>query len=136
MDRKVMPPIEFEDLKRAVDDLATIPYFPAESRASVMDFLAKICPHYEALRWLVDTALNRVTKWPALAEIRGLLCTKYDARDGIDAPCNLPGYSAEEAMNRHLEKHEQLKAGSWEADRLTQLGLGAGKQLKRLEGGK
>lgn len=123
----VMPKIEMSDLNRACDDLATIPYFPNESRGSVIEYLAKICPHYEALRWLVETAMNRITKWPGLAEIRGLLCTRYDARDGIDAPCNLPGYTAAEMEAQHFEKHGQLKAGSWEKDALV--------GLKRIGGG-
>jgi hypothetical protein len=118
-----MNEITLEDLETAVDDLSTIPFFPNESRAAVQTFLAKICPHREAVAWLAAEATNRVRTWPGLAEIRGLLCTKFDAADGIDGYCTLPGYTAAEMEAKHLEHHEQFKVGGWEAEPLRQLGL-------------
>jgi hypothetical protein len=133
---RAMSSIRIDDLNAAVDDLATIPFFPNESRASVMNFLAKICPHRKALVWLAAEATNRVRTWPGLAEIRGLLCTKYDAADGIDGYCALPGYTPGEMEAKHFEQHEQIKAGSWEADRLRHLGVGSGRELREIEDGK
>ena len=123
-----------QDLEAACDDLAMMPFFPADARAAVMLFLAKICPHREALRWLVAQLINRVGKWPGPAEIRGLLCTKYDAADGIDGYCSLPGFTPAEMEAQHFERHEQLKAGSWEAERLNQLQLGSGVRIKQIPG--
>lgn len=116
-----------KDLERAVDDLAMLPFFPNDSRASVMHLLAKMCPSKTALTWLVAETVNRVAKWPGPAELRGLLCMRFDAADGIDGYCSLPGYTPAEMEARHYEKHEQLKAGSWEQDALV--------GLKRIGGG-
>lgn len=103
-----------KDLDRAVNDLSMMPFFPVEARAAIMAFLARICPHKRALTWLVAECVNHVPQWPGPAELRGLLCTRFDAADGIDAYCNLPGYTAAEMESRHIEKHEQLKASGWE----------------------
>jgi hypothetical protein len=91
------------DLERACDDLATIPYFPVESRTSVMTGLREMCPHRTALRWLTAEAKNHVNKWPGIAELRGLLCTRYDPADGIDHWCSLPGYTATDAEAKHCQ---------------------------------
>jgi hypothetical protein len=101
-----------KDLLDAVDDLSTLPYFPADSRGSVLTFLRKACPNRTALRWLVSEAINHLDRWPGLAGLRGILCTRYDAADGIDQYCNLPGYRAEDAEAKHYEKHSQLKVES------------------------
>jgi len=100
-----------EALESACDDLGMLEYFPKEARVSVKLLLAKICPHTEALHWLTNTLVNHIGKWPGPAEVRGLLCTRYDAADGIDQWCSLPGFTAEENYQRHLEQHKQLKAG-------------------------
>jgi hypothetical protein len=126
--------ISTQDLEDAVNDLSMMPYFPTESRAAVMSFLLRICPHRTALQWLVSEAVNRVPKWPGPAELRGLLCTRYDAADGVDGYCSLPGYSAAEMEAKAIERHEQLKAGGWEAERLAQ--LAAGKEPLRIGSGK
>lgn len=112
-----------------------MPFFPNDARSSVMHFLLKICPSKEALDWLVAEAVNHVTRWPGLAELRGLLCTRYEPADGIDGYTSLPGYSAADMEARYIERHEQLKSGGWEAARLEQLDPGKIGQMKRLTSG-
>ena len=75
------------DLERACDDLTMLEFFPRESRASVMRLLRVICPHRRALKWLVAELVNQVNKWPGPAEVRGLLCTRFDPADGVDRWC-------------------------------------------------
>jgi hypothetical protein len=96
------------DIERACDDLGMLEFFPRESRLAAMAFLRTICPHRRALKWLVAELMNHVGKWPGPAEVRGLLCTRFDAADGIDQWCSLPGYTAEEQEAKHLERHKQL----------------------------
>ncbi|MGA8594465.1 MAG: hypothetical protein WB676_06945, partial [Bryobacteraceae bacterium] len=48
--------------------------------------------------------------WPGLAELRGILCSRYDPADGIDQWSTLPGYRADDAEMKHLEAHERLQA--------------------------
>lgn len=127
-----MPDISKEDLERACDDLAMLPFFPVEARASVMHLLAKICPSKKALVWVVAEASNHWQKWHGSAELRGLLCTRFDAADGVEGHCSVPGYTAADAEARYLAQHEQLKAGGWEAERLEQLAPGVMGQLRRI----
>ena len=100
------------DLERAVGDFAMLRFWTAEMRAPVMELLQRMCPHKEALTWLVDTVVNRLGEWPGSAELRGLLCTRYDAADGIDQWCSLPGFTAAEAEAKCLDKHLAVKGGS------------------------
>lgn len=98
------------DLEVACDDLATIPYFPRESRASIIVQLQRMCPHLRALEWLVQTATAHCKQWPGLSDLRGLLCSRFDAADGIDEPtCSIPGFTVEENEARYLVRHEELK---------------------------
>jgi hypothetical protein len=54
-----------------------------------------------------------------MAELRGLLCTRYDAADGIDQPyCTIPGFTPAEQEARYLEqRHEEVKRLSASEDR-------------------
>ena len=98
------------DLEQACDDFAMLAYWPAEARASVMRLLAQMCPHREALRWLVAEVVNHVGKWPGSAELRGILCSRYEPADGIDQWSELAGYRAEDGEARYLAAHEAQKA--------------------------
>jgi hypothetical protein len=102
------PKITTADLETACNDLAMLTFFPHDARASVMILLRNICPHKRALKWLVAELVNHVGKWPGPAEVRGLLCSRFDPADGIDQWCSLPGYTAEEFETKHLERHAQL----------------------------
>lgn len=100
-----------QDLDAALDDMEMLKYFPKEARASVKLLFIRMIPHRRALIWLTRELVDHVGEWPGPAEVRGLLCTRYDAADGIDQRCSLPGFTAEENYQRHLEQHQQLKAG-------------------------
>lgn len=102
------------DLTEACEDLALLPYFPADGKPAIMRQLAAMCPHREALKWLVQTAINQVRTWPGPAELRGILCTRYDAADGVDTWSTLPGFTAEDGEAKFLESHEALKLQSAE----------------------
>ena len=69
-----------QDLIQAVDDLATVPYFPTESRGSVMTQLRRMCPHRTALRWLVAEVVNHVGSWPGGASRNPLLPLRRSGR--------------------------------------------------------
>jgi hypothetical protein len=102
-----------EDLSWAADQLGMLPYFPHESRAAVITLLAKMCPDKRALRWLIDATISHAKVWPGPSELRGLLCTRYNAADGIDEPsCSIPGFTAEEAEAKFLAQHENVKVQS------------------------
>lgn len=96
-----------EDLELAADDLEMLEFYKTSMRASAMTYLRTICPHKRALKWLVAELVNHVGRWPGSAEVRGLLCTRFDPPDGKDQPCTLPGHSPDEAEARYIESHQQ-----------------------------
>jgi hypothetical protein len=133
---RVMPvrdePFSAADLDRACDELGMLEFFRPDLRAPVMRLLRDMCPHKRALRWLVEELVNHVGKWPGPAEVRGLLCSRFDPADGIDQWCSLPGYTAAEQEEKHLERHKQLKnAEGYVADESRDVIrlLGEGKKL-------
>lgn len=97
------------DLEIAADDLATMKFFPHESRAAVMRQLAAMCPHKRALRRVIDECVAKVSTWPGMAELRGILCNYFEPADGIDAWSTLAGFSADDNEARYLEEHEEIK---------------------------
>ena len=121
------------DLVDAVDELATMPFFPTESRGAVMALLGKMCPHRTALRWLVAEAVNHCGKWPGMAELRGILCTRFDAADGVEHWSTLPGYRAEDAEAKHYERHEQVTSGGALCDETRQFLQLAAAKVRRVQ---
>jgi hypothetical protein len=106
-----------DDLEMAVARLAMCKdsFWAADpvQKSAVMMLLAKMCPSPEALYWLVDEVCDKVGTWPGPKELRGILCTKYDPADGVDAWCNIPGYRASDGEAKTLERHEVLKNGGY-----------------------
>jgi hypothetical protein len=107
---KIENPDDLRALADACDDFATMPYWSEAARASVMRYLAEMCPHREALRWLVRQVVNYAAKWPGLAEVRGILCQRYDPADGIDGYSTIPGYRADDAEMRYILRERQAFA--------------------------
>lgn len=101
------------DVKQALAQLGMVEFFPPDpaTRGAIGILLAKICPHREALDWLVAEMVNHVGKWHGSAELRGLLCTHYKPSDEVEENCSLPGYTPRDAEEKHLAAHQQLKAG-------------------------
>ena len=102
--------ITAQDLEDAFDQIRLMEFPPPEtSRAFLMNSLDSMCPHKRALDWLISELVNKVGRWQGLAEVRGLLCRKFDPKDGIDRPwCSIAGYTNEEAEAKYFEKHKQL----------------------------
>jgi hypothetical protein len=128
-----------QDLEDAFDQLRLMEFPPPEgSRAVLMNALDSMCPHKRALEWLISELVNRVSKWPGLAEVRGLLCRRFDAKDGIDRPwCSLPGYTNEEAEAKHFEEHKQLtKAEGYIADEVRDMLRLTAAKLKQIPEGR
>lgn len=104
-----------KDLAEAIEDLSICEFFPREpgAQAAIMRLLAKMCPHREALKWLVAAYTNKIGKWHGPAELRGVLCTRFRPADRIEAYSALPGYTPEDSEVAYLEEHKQLKEGGW-----------------------
>ena len=102
-----------KDLSEAIEDLSICEFFPREpgAQAAIMRLLAKMCPHREALKWLVAAYTDKIGKWHGPAELRGVLCTRFRPADGIEAYSSLPGYTPEDSEAAYLEQHKQMKTG-------------------------
>jgi len=72
-----------DDLNQANETLRTIPFFPTDdgARAAVSEFLARVCPHKEALLWLSVKASESMRVWGGLAGLRDLLAQRYQVAD-------------------------------------------------------
>ena len=101
-----------EQLKLAVDELSIIPHFPhaENARVALAIQLSKFVSSAHQLRWLIDVAVNAMTEWRGLPELRGLYCTRFKPADGIEANCSLPGYTPEDSETGYLLEHANVKA--------------------------
>lgn len=127
------------DLDNALDRLKLMKFFPSDpgAQAALWELLGRICPHLEALEWLTFTLIDRVAEWPGAQAIRGLLCTKYDAADGVDAYCTIPGFRPEDGESRTIEAHQQWKSGGWVDSGDEQVRkLTASAEMPKIEGAK
>lgn len=100
------------DLNSAITRMKLLKFFPGDpgARGALMELLATLCPHREALLWLTDTLINRVGEWPGPTELRGLLCTHYRPADGVEAYCGLPGWTARDMEQREIDRNDSHKA--------------------------
>ena len=124
------------ELQEAVDDLEMLDFFPKETRGAVLTLLRKMVPHKTALTWLVSEYVNHIGKWHGPAELRGVLCYRFDPADGIDQWCSLPGYSAADAEAKATSEHEQRKiqerAGGYVSEESREILL-SGRKVKKLQ---
>lgn len=101
------------DLDDAISDLGMLQFFPSDpgAQVGVQNLLRKMCPHKEALLWLVQTLVNRVGRWPGPMEVRGVLCWKYKPADGIEADSSIKGFSPSDGEELAVNEQKQLAAG-------------------------
>lgn len=122
---------ESKHFQMAVARLALLPYFPHGEMAAavVMTELGRFVDRPERLRWLVDTAMARMTKWEGIAQLRALYATRWKPRDGVEGvPCAIPGFTPDDCERLHIEKAAEMNS--------KQLMAGDGPRLKELRDGK
>ena len=106
-----------KQISGAIEEMAAIPYFPTAEGAklAIGSQLAKFVTGPQELRWLVDNAISAMRRWQGVPELRGLYCTRYKPKDGIEAWCSLAGYTPEDSESGYLldeaEKYRQLNNG-------------------------
>jgi hypothetical protein len=89
----------------AVNQLALMAFFPSdpEVRAALVTVLMNLVETEEQLDWLVNRALRLYAKWPGVAELRALYCSRFKPRDGIESYSTvyLDGIPPENTPPRH-----------------------------------
>jgi len=74
------------DLDQATDTLRLMRFSPLTDAgvcSAMQEKLAAMCPHKEALEWLVSRATDLHRDWPGVVELRALLCSRYLPADGV-----------------------------------------------------
>ena len=97
------------DIENANAQLKMLAFYPsdAETQAAIMKLLAKMCPHREALEWLVEQMVTHIGSWHGPAELRGVLCWHYRPADGLEANCTLAGFRPADGECKSIEEHEE-----------------------------
>ena len=99
--------IESSDIKHAIVVLAMLKYFPQdeETRAEIGSFLARICPHLEALEYLTRQLVDAVGEWPGPAEVRRILENRYRPADAGQPAVIEPGDIDWKHFPSHTDQH-------------------------------
>ena len=73
-------------IARCVGQLAMLKYFPADefARAGIMQLLMSMAETPEQVSWLTRKILEMCDEWPGPVTIRGIFCSKFKPKDGID----------------------------------------------------
>lgn len=101
----------------AVIELANIPFAPQEpaQQKALMRQIAAFADRPDALRWTIDMAVARWTRWLGTAELRGIYCSHYRPADGIEGDCvETAGLTAND--NEGAQPERQLEAAKWHAE--------------------
>lgn len=92
-----------QKVEDAVGRLGALEFFPKgpEERMAIAELLLRMVSTQEQLAWLVATMMDRVGRWHGSLELRGVFCSRFDPKDGIQATCSLSiGFTAEAFESR------------------------------------
>ena len=104
-----MTPNEIVD---AVEALGALEFFPTDpgARKQIMRLLDRMVSDTEQLRWLVRTMVDHVGEWHGPTELRGVFCTRYRPKDGMDAVCvKTHGFRGCDMEERAIEAASEAK---------------------------
>ena len=75
-----------ETATAAVAKMALMAFFPgdADVRAALVSVFMEMIDTDEQLDWLVNRALRLYARWPGVAEIRALYCSRWKPKDGME----------------------------------------------------
>lgn len=123
-----------EDLSAVVQQMAMlIPFFPKDevSQAQLGVILDNMVGTADELRWLAYTAINVITRFEGVPQLRALFCSRFTPRDGIviharvrrdDA--TMAGFTAEDIESEFHQRESQrahLAIEGWKQERRQRL---------------
>lgn len=75
-----------ETAAAGVAKMALMAFFPGDPdiRAALVSVFMDMVETDEQLDWLVNRALRLYGKWPGVAEIRALYCSRWKPKDGME----------------------------------------------------
>jgi len=86
-------------------------FFPTDpvAQGEIARLLQRMVAKQEHLDWLVLALIDHAPEWPGPKEVRGLLCTRFKPRDGIEENTSIPGFSPADCETRNLERSERFR---------------------------
>lgn len=71
---------------QAVRRMSILKYFPSDevARVEIMRLLDRLVSTPEQLDWLVNALIDEVGEWPGPKEVRGIFCTRFPPKDGVE----------------------------------------------------
>jgi hypothetical protein len=116
-------PVTREQITAAVLVLAEMIPFAPQSRAGqliVIQALESFLSTDEQLAWLTNTAVNHMRKF-SLPELRGLFCTRWKPKDGINEYATTAGFTAADLEGQYIERQAAETAAlmeKWKSEKL------------------
>ena len=95
----------------AVRRMGVLQYFPTDEivQRDIMRLLMRMASTPAQLQWLVDTLVDQVGEWKGPVELRGIFCTRFKPKDGIEAESSHHKFSPEANESRMLDAHQAVK---------------------------
>ena len=92
-----MKPTRESAFKVAVAMSAVIPFFPKEEIGLhlVAEAMLKFVGTEQQLDWLMHKAIDTLSKYEGIPQLRGIFCSRFPPADGIEA--DPPGFTIEAA---------------------------------------
>lgn len=85
-------------------------FFPTDqsAREGIIYFLERMVSEEYQLRWLENTMIDQVGIWNGPQELRGVFCTRFKPKDGIEANCaTTVGFTPLDQEQRYIEQHRE-----------------------------
>jgi hypothetical protein len=128
-----------ETAAAGVAKMALMAFFPGDPdiRAALVSVFMDLVETDEQLDWLVNRALRLYGKWPGVAEIRGLYCSRWKPKDGMETyssiyPEGIPSERKGARQERDAPRGEPVTADA-DFDRKVQEAA-AGKKMQPAPG--
>jgi hypothetical protein len=101
-----------QHIVKAVDMLACLKYFPAEAgaREAIMLLFERMISIPEQIEWLVRTMIDEVGEWPGPKEVRGIFCSRFKPKDGVEVYATTRLFSAVANGASAIAKSDQHEA--------------------------
>lgn len=97
---------------KAVASFGCLQFFPSDAaaREEIMRLLERMVWDPQQLDWLVRVMIDRVGKWHGTVELRGVFCSRFAPKDGIEANCaETPYFCPAEMEMRAICEHNEAK---------------------------
>ena len=79
--------MKFEDVLRLIGEWGgTLRFFPSDphARIGIAKEIVAMCSSIDQVKWLVARLPKLFSEWPAMKEVRSVLCSKFRPADGIE----------------------------------------------------